>query len=241
MTISTSSSTRQSTPSFRVAAAVVLAVSLAAAVLLAWKTSPADSGRSVAREAKSHHAVVVEAAAAEIVKTLGKSGKELLSALYIDFDLATRGAEPGKSRMTALPQDNAAGITCSPAVLSRHTANLRMILPASFAARKSALAVLTPDGNLRIVYIPYGPDTESVELVIPSRSIDWEQARSRRDFVVDVERFEALRPDKNIPEPLFRQVGIYQFALIKGIDRDLLEVIGRPFQIIAGCVVRYQP
>ena len=244
MTIFTSSSARRTTWIFLAIAALVAL--LTTAVLTMRKTAPSDRRQTTSGEAavdRTVEDVAVEeaAAAAQIAASLSRNGRELLSALYINFDLATREAGPRKSRMTAMPEDNSAGIACNPASLDRHTAALHIVLPANFAARNTALAALTPDGNLRIVYIAYGPDFESIDLLIPSRSIDWERARTRRDFVVEVDKFEALRPNQDAPERLFRQAGIYQFALINATNRENLATNGGIFQIMAGCVVHYQP
>ena len=100
---------------------------------------------------------------------------------------------------------------------------------------------MTPDGSLRIIYISYGIDTDPEDLIIPSRAIDWESVRSRNDFAIDVNKFDALRQGKNAPELLFQQAGVYQFALLNGIDRELLAMNGAAFWVIAGCAVQWQP
>ena len=150
------------------------------------------------------------------------------------------GANPQQSKMTIKPKGNAAGIACDPATLAGNTARFRMVLPRSFADRNTALTALAPDGRLWIVYLSYGPDTDPEDLIIPSRSIDWERARTRNDFVVNVSAFEALRYNESVPELLFKQAGVYQFALINEVDRELLDD-GTPFRVIAGCVVHWSP
>lgn len=220
---------------------LALAVLLTAATVLTWIAASADHAQPAAEETEGAAAIEDAAAAARVAATLDRSGKDLLSTLHVNFDLATRGADPRKSRMMDLPRDNSAGLVCNPADLDPDTSTFRIVLPAAPADRKGVLAALTPDGSLRIIYISYGIDTDPEDLIIPSRSIDWERVRTRNDFVADAGEFEALHPDKDRPEPLFRQAGVYQFALVNGIDRELLEVNGAAFWVKAGCVVRWQP
>jgi hypothetical protein len=221
MITSTSSSTKRIAPVWLILALVVLAT---AAVVLACCISFADRGRP----------------SVQIAVGQTQNRNSLHSTLQTNFDLATQGMSAGRNSIVAMPRDNSAGLICSPAILDRRSI-FRMILPAHAPDRKGVLAALTPDGSLRIIYESYGIDTDPEDLIIPSRAIDWQSVRSRNDFAIDVNKFDALRPDKVVPELLFQQPGIYQFALLNGSDRGLLAINEAAFWVIAGCVVRYQP
>lgn len=180
-----------------------------------------------------------DSTSAQLAASQKQNRQSLRSALQANFDLATRGMKPGPSNTLMIPRDNSAGLVCNPATLDRKS-TFRLVLPAVPADRKGVLAVLTPDGSLLTIYTSYSIDTDPEDLIIPSRSIDWELVRVRNDFVVDVKTFDALREDKEASELLFKEPGIYQFALLNG-DRELLENDGAALWVVAGCVVRYQP
>lgn len=165
----------------------------------------------------------------------------LLADLQQNFDRATRGAGGASTRMVAVPRENSAGIGCSPARLTRTASNFRIALPSRYVDRKGTLAVIVPDGSLRIVYFAYSGEVSTEEIIIPSRTIDWEIARTRNVFNVDARQFDALEPAEVIPEPLFRETGVYQFAVVNAVDRSLLAVNETPFKVIAGCVVQWNP
>jgi hypothetical protein len=171
----------------------------------------------------------------------------LLVKLQANFDVATQGDETArgvpkvKSRMIEMPSDNSAGIGCRPANLSRNVSKLNIELPRSQSERNGVFAVIVPDGSLRIIYEAYGDDIESIDLIIPSKTIDWESARDRSSFQVDVRKFNALLPVDVKPSPLFHDAGIYQFALMNFIQRDYPPADNTPFKVKAGCVIHWQP
>ncbi|MBW8754445.1 MAG: hypothetical protein JF595_09880 [Sphingomonadales bacterium] len=221
MTIFTFSSTRRVLASWM----LTLVVLLSAATLLAWGLSSMEPSRA------SMHTTRGQA----------HNRKSLHSVLQANFDVATQGMKPGPSGIVSVPDDNSAGLICSPATLDRKS-SFHLVLPAEPTARKGVLAALTPDGSLRIIYESYGFDNNDTEdLVVPSKAIDWESVRSRNEFTIDVNKFDAFREDKYVSEPLFQQPGIYQFALLNSTDRLLLDANGAALWVIAGCVVRYQP
>ena len=165
----------------------------------------------------------------------------LLAELQRNFDLATRGASDVQTQMIAVPRQNSAGIECNPARISRAASNFRIVLPNRAAERKGAFAVIVPDGSLRIVYFAYGGDVGTEDIIIPSKIIDWESARTRNIFDVDAKQFDSLRPGKEVPEHLFGNAGIYQFAVVNAVDRSLLAVNKTAFRVVAGCVVEWHP
>lgn len=220
MTIFTSNFARHLAPFWPILAAIVLLFG----ALLLWIVPSNDQRLPLVRT----------------VRATDQGETTLRSVLQANFDLASRGGHPRKSRMKNIPRNNSAGLLCSPATLDRNRSAFHIVLPAAPTDRKGILAALAPDGSLRIIYISYGLDTDPEDLIIPSRSIDWERVRTRNQFVVEAREFEALRPGENRPEPLFRQSGIYQFALLNG-DRELLKINRAPFWVVAGCVVRWQP
>ena len=143
--------------------------------------------------------------------------------------------------MADMPSNNFAGIGCHPANLTKYAINIRVTLPQDISAREGVLAVIVPDGSLRIIYESYPDDVESIDLLIPSKSIDWMNVRNRRDFVIDARAFDALLPIEDRPSLLFRQAGTYQFALISHLRRSIDLNDDRPVEFKAGCVVHWSP
>lgn len=116
-----------------------------------------------------------------------------------------------------------------------------MDLPEATEDRKSVLAVIPPDGVLRIVYIAYGDDTDEEDLIVPSKEIDWRRAKYQRQFTVDAGRFDALSPSADRPSPLFRKAGIYQFGILTTHDRSWPGDNQLPFRVKGGCAVQWAP
>lgn len=216
---------------------IVVALMLTAIMASADRRPPATEQIAAAWRAAADRDA---AAAARVAEGLNRSERDLLSTLHVNFDLATRGATPHKSRLVAMPRHNSAGLVCNPAVLDRKS-TFRIVLPTRRIDREGVLAALTPEGNLRIIYQSYGSDVESVDLIIPSNAITWQGARSHYEFAIDVAKFDALREGKDVSEPLFQQSGVYQIALLNGTDREWMADGDAPFWVIAGCVVRWQP
>ena len=212
----------------------VLAIALIGAVLLACLAACSDWPKSddqpQVRVELRHKSSSEDVASAT-----------LLADLQRNFDWATRGASGAKTSMVALPHDNFSGIGCRPARLSPTASNFRIVLPSRYVDRKGTFAVIVPDGSLRIVYFAYSGEVSTEEIIIPSKTIDWEIARTRNVFDVDARQFDALRPEENVSERLFREAGVYQFAVVNAVDRSLLAVNKTPFKVKAGCVVEWNP
>ncbi len=139
-----------------------------------------------------------------------------------------------------MPPDNSTGLICSPETLGR-ASTFRMVLPAHPMDRRGVLAALLPDGSLRIIYVSFGADTDIEDLNVPYSSIDWQNVRNRNQFSIGVRDFKVIDPNGDGSTYLFREPGIYQFALLNSADRDLLDAKGAAFWVFGGCVVRYQP
>lgn len=165
----------------------------------------------------------------------------LLAQLQTHFDLATQDVDPKWSRMETMPHAHSAGMDCAPARLTAKSTTFQIILPKHQTNRKGVLAVIDPDGDLKILYISYSIDTDPEDLIIPSRAIDWEMARSRNDFTVDARSLDALMVGAERSTRLFLQPGIYQFGLLNSIDRELLKISGDKLRVKAGCVIDWQP
>jgi hypothetical protein len=143
--------------------------------------------------------------------------------------------------MASMPRITSAGIECSPANISHQASHFHIVLSPRETDRKGVFAAIAPDGGMSIVYISYGIDTDPEDLLLPSRAIAWESARNRNRFEVDAKQFDALASGTDKPRLLFRQAGVYQFALLNSHDRELLQVNREPFRVKAGCVVNWQP
>lgn len=165
----------------------------------------------------------------------------LRATLQKNFDLATQGASKTDSRMARLPSENSAGLVCTPARINRSAPIFRLDLPPRSADRAGTLAAIAPDGSLHVIYISYGDDTDPEDLIIPSKSLDWDSAKEHGSFSVDARSFDALVGNATNSRPLFREKGIYQFALMNSDARELLEIDKMPFWVIAGCVVEWAP
>lgn len=139
-----------------------------------------------------------------------------------------------------IPPIGSTGLMCSPGTLS-HASTFRMVLPPLPADRWGVLAVLRPDGGFRIIYVSHGADTDIDDLNIPYSSINWKSVQRSNKISVNVSDFEVIDPNSEDSVHLFREPGIYQFALLNSTDRDLLDAKGAAFWVFGGCAVRYQP
>ena len=140
-----------------------------------------------------------------------------------------------------MPASNSAGIVCSPASIDTLRPSLQIVLPPRKAERDGVLAAIVPDGSLRIIYIAYGSDVETADIIIPSDAIDWESAKKFNVFDVDGRSFDALVPDAIAPSPLFQPAGVYQLALMDGFPYEIPTRDKKRFRIKAGCVVHWSP
>ena len=165
----------------------------------------------------------------------------LLSRLQANFDRATRGERGASVALSAMPDPAGAGMTCTQTQLSPARPDLTIDLPADAAARRNVFAVITPERGLQVIYEPYGDDVEASDLVIPDAGLSWERARTTSHFAVRTDALDAVRPGGDQPFGVFLEAGIYQFALINGTDRALLDANRTPFRVVAGCAVAWTP
>lgn len=165
----------------------------------------------------------------------------LLATLQNNFDLAIRGAPKAHSRLAEMPVNRSAGIVCSPARINRNSPFLRIVLPPHNENRDGVLAAIVPDGSLRIIYVAYGSDVETVDIIIPSNAIDWESARKFNTFDVDARSFDALVPGAGEPSPLFQEAGVYQLALMDSFPYEIPTRGEGPYTIRTGCVLHWNP
>jgi len=136
------------------------------------------------------------------------------------------------------------GMACEPGRLANTDAASRALtltLPADPAARRRVLAVVTPERGLLEVYSPYDDGTEAGDLTIPSTVISWAEARTRDRFAANTDLLTGLRPGRTEPEVLFLEAGRYRFALLDGIDADLLRTNRRAVTATAGCSFDWTP
>lgn len=176
-----------------------------------------------------------------------RTDSTLLATLQTNFTIGTRGYELTQgtakygSRMDKISGENSAGIRCKPINLDLKSSKIAIELPHERSSRRGVLAVIVPDGSLRIVYQSYPDDVESIDLIIPSKSIDWMSAWRGSAFMVDARAFEALMPGESRPRPLFQEAGVYQFGLLNDVPDSFSINDDAPVKVIAGCVVHWQP
>lgn len=184
---------------------------------------------------------------AQNVGSSQESKSALLSKLQANFDLALKGSEARQgapnpaTRMVEMPEENSAGISCKPARLTRDEPALQIELPKRARQRPVLLAAIVPDGGLRIIYTGYGKDVESIDIVVPSKTIDWTRAKKQSIFLVKASEFDALVPDAMAPSPLFIEPGVYQLALTNNRPGEIEDPARPQFQVLAGCVVDWRP
>lgn len=167
--------------------------------------------------------------------------KRDIAALYTaDLTQAVAGAK--KLPFTA--NGDMGGMTCSPDSISGTDAasrTLTLTLPEKAAARRHVLAVVTPERGLLEIYSPYGDDSESEDIVVPSRTISWSLARTRNVFATNADKLDGLRPGSDTPEVLFLEAGRYRFALVNSIDPELLRSNGQTLKVVAACSFDWVP
>ncbi len=128
---------------------------------------------------------------------------------------------------------------CTPAI-SGPNARVSITLPNDPALRKHVLAVVTPGGKLYELYSPYGDDVASGDILPPSDAITWEAARTQSQFDFTIDTLSGLEPGQTQPFAIFVADGVYEFALVTGIDKNLLALSPKSFQAFAGCRVAYR-
>lgn len=221
MTISTSSST---------SAALALAVLALVAGCGRGASEPSETPQP-RRETPAAAAPVAPAPAP----------KQDLSALYTaDLKQAIAGAK----KVPFSASGAMGGMTCSPARIDGTDAGSRVLtltLPPEAAARRHVLAVVTPERGLLEIYSPYADESESEDIVVPSRTISWSKARTQNVFATNTDALDGLRPGRDTPEILFLEAGRYRFALVNSIDPGLLKANGTPLEVTAACSFDWTP
>lgn len=164
------------------------------------------------------------------------SAQTILSASFEKALLDKDDASVTENRM---PRVTGIGMVCSPARLTPAKSKLTITLPQAVAARRHAFAVITPKGQLYEIYSPYENDVEQADIIIPSQTISWQQARTRNSFTFAAADLMATGIGKTLPTQVFQEAGIYKFALVSSIQKDLIAVSDAPGQvkIFAGCLI----
>ena len=175
------------------------------------------------------------------LKSNRSDANALRDTLQRNFDLATLGAPKEQSRMAKMPYGNLAGLICSPSQLDRNRPTFQIELPPLRQDRDGFLAAIAPDGSLHEIYSGYVDDTDPEDLIIPSIALNWEDAKKNSKFMIDARTFDALAPNQTVSKRLFLDEGIYQFALMNANARGRPDMGDKPFWVIAGCVVSWQP
>jgi hypothetical protein len=222
MIISTSISNNQSVqPSFVYVRACVSAILLAVATT-ACAAPPPEAGNAQAAQ-----------------KTIpAPSVRAILSASFEKAVLDKGAPEATEKRM---PDTNSIGMTCTPARLTSGKTQLTITLPQALAARQHAFAVITPTGQLYEIYSPYTRDVEQADIIIPSDIMSWQKARSRNIFTFAAADLMATGLGKTVPTQVFQEAGLYKFALVSAIQKDLIAVSDTPGQVkvFAGCLIEW--
>jgi hypothetical protein len=164
-----------------------------------------------------------------------------LSALYT-ADL-TR-AVAGEKKVAFAAKGAVGGMACAPAAISGRTAASRALtltLPQDAEARAHVLAVVTPERGLLEIYSPDHGSAEAEDLIVPSDTISWSKARTQHRFATTAEALDGLRPGSDTPETLFLEAGRYRFALVNGIDAELLRANGSAVKVEAACSFDWTP
>lgn len=220
MIISTSISNNQSVPSGLVYVRACVSAILLAVATTACAAPPPEAGNAQATQNTS----------------TAPSVETILAESFEKAVLDKGGTLPNENRM---PGSNSAGMTCSPARLTSGKAQLTITLPQAPAARQHAFAVITPTGQLYEIYSPYTRDVEQADIIIPSDIISWQKARSRNIFTFAAADLMATGLGKTVPTQVFQEAGLYKFALVSSIQKDLIAVSDTPGQVkvFAGCLV----
>jgi hypothetical protein len=179
-----------------------------------------------------------EAGSAQAPQT-NKAAPSTQAILSASFEKAVLGRDRASATENRMPSVTGVGMTCSPARLTPAKSELTITLPQAAAARQHAFAVITPAGQLYEIYSPYANDVEQADIIIPSATISWRKARTRNVFTFAAADLMASGLGKTVPTQVFQEPGIYKFALVSSIQRDLIAVSDTPGQVtvFAGCLI----
>ncbi len=173
---------------------------------------------------------------ANAATTRATSVKAILSA---SFEKTVLGKEGAAATEKSLPRITSFGMSCTPSRITSGKAKLTIALPQALAARRHAFAVITPAGQLYELYSPYSDDVEAADIIIPSEIISWQKARKSAVFSFAASDLMATAPKQNVPTQVFQEAGLYKFALVSSIQKDLIAVSDTPGQVkvFAGCLI----
>jgi hypothetical protein len=134
------------------------------------------------------------------------------------------------------------GMSCAPNLVSDEKRNFKIVLPTDKAERSHPLAVITPGGRIYELYTPYGPDVESEDISAPSLAISWQKAATENEFNLSIEELSGIEVGKDEPFAIFVEEGVYQFALVNSIQRDLIKANAtKPeVSVFAGCAMQFK-
>ena len=159
--------------------------------------------------------------------------------LSASFEKAVLGKEAAAATEKRLPRITNFGMTCTPSRIASGKVKLTITLPQALAARRHTFAVITPAGQLYELYSPYSDDVEVADIIIPSEIISWQKARAGIVFSFAAADLMATAPRQNVPTQVFQEAGLYKFALVSSIQKDLIAVSDTRGQvkIFAGCLI----
>jgi len=134
------------------------------------------------------------------------------------------------------------GMSCAPSVVSDEKRNFEILLPADKAERSHPLAVITPGGRIYELYTPYGSDVEAEDISAPSLAISWQKAATQNKFNLSIEELSGIEVGKDEPFGIFVEEGVYQFALVNSIQRDLIKANSTKPEVtvFAGCAMQFK-
>ena len=79
------------------------------------------------------------------------------------------------------------------------------------------------------------------DLAIPSDVFSWARARTQARFAARTSELDGLRRGADRPEALFLDPGRYRFALVDGVDAELLAANRTPVEVYAACAFDRTP
>jgi hypothetical protein len=214
---------------------------LRVAILAALVLAPLCACSKPDQDQPAKAGIKLEAGSPKAVSPPVQPSSALLAVLQTNFERATRWGPASQRRLTRMPESGNAGLVCTPGHLDRNKPIFRLILPQRVEEREGTLAIIVPDGSLRFVYVSDVGDAIQRDLISQSNTIEWDSAKRSDTFSVDTRSFQAMESEEGTPKPVFREAGIYQIALVNSLDGELLAANRTPFQLLAGCVVHWQP
>jgi hypothetical protein len=177
--------------------------------------------------------------AAQSIEKADAPAPTVQAILSASFEKAVLGKDGIVATEKRLPGVTGFAMKCDPSRIASAKTALTITLPKASAERRHAFAVITPTGRLYELYAPYTDEVEQSDIIIPSDIISWQKARDRNIFTFAAADLFAVEPKKNVPTQVFQEAGIYKFALVSSIQKDLIAVSDTPGQVkvFAGCLI----